>query len=239
MRNLKKILALVCAFSMMAAFTACGEKTDDAAQNATETAEVTTAEETEAAEEETEEETEAETEEETDELTSDESLENSDDVSASADGEFDAEGTIASMVYPYSTAWTEQEISGQTTYIFDDYTGMILVQNFDAASFPNAPESDDEMIELVADKCEEAWANLENMQLMNTEWVDDVISGKKCYAVTYTYSMSGITADTTSYFFANFDGDVKDVFAVSGCSLDESKNGQKVVLDVLKDVHFN
>lgn len=248
MISFKKIAALLCALSVMTAAAGCGsDKDKETDKAATETAEVTvsTEEETEEVTEETTEEeieeetTEEVTEEATEEETTEEVTEEEDEDSenTSSDVDFDLDGTIGTMNYKYSSDWTESVSGEQFTYTLSDLSGAIIIQKHDASEFGSLDE--DLMIELLASQSEKAWESLDGMEVVSSEWVENVVNGKKCYAITYTYNISSILTTNTTYFFANFTDSANDLFAITSTALTEDSSVDAAAKDFLSKLSFS
>ena len=231
MISFKKIAALLCALSVMTAAAGCGSgEYKEFFKAPTETAEVTVS---------TEEETEEVTEEATEEETTEEVIEEEDEDSenTSSDVDFDLEGTIGTMNYKYSSDWTEAVSDENVTYTLSDLSGAIIIQKSSNSEFVYLGE--DYMIELFALQCEKVWGSLDGMEIVSREWVENVVNGKKCCAVTYTYNVSGILMKNTSYFFTNFTDSANDIFAVTSSALTEDSNIDAVTKDFLSKLSFS
>lgn len=253
MISFKKIMALFCALSVMTAAAGCGSDKDKGSDEAaTETAEVTvsteeeTEEETEeTTEEETEETTEEVTEEATEEETSEEEAteektddeENDASENTSSDVDFDLDRTIGTMNYKYSSEWKESVSGEQFTYTLSDLSGAIIIQKHDASELGSL--SEDLMIELLASQSEKAWESLDGMEVVSSEWVENVVNGKKCYAITYTYNISSMLTTNTTYFFANFTDSANDLFAITSTALTEDSSVDAAAKDLLSTLSFS
>lgn len=242
MKKFTKITALICAIGIMTIAAGCGNNDEPAAdESVTETAttiELETEEETEEAEAATEETTEsAESETESDN-TDDEEVDDKDSKKL-ANAELDMDGEIGTLNYKYSSDWGESATDNQMTYTLKDLSGAIMIQKHDAGSIGDT-FSEDLTIEMLAEQCEKVWASMDGMEIVKSEWIDGVLGeDKKCYAVTFTYNVSGVDTTNTSYFFANFDDDTSDLFAVTGTMLKEGSNIDDYVRELLSTVSFD
>jgi hypothetical protein len=236
MTNFKKIAALICSLSIMATVAGCGNKDDKTAGESTSETNATEADTEEASATSSESATEESVLDDEEESVT-EDAENDDNSDSSASSELDTDGTLGSMSYKFSSDWNASGSGDQLTYTLSDYSGAVIVQRYDAASM-GSDLSEDEMIELLADQSENAWAALEGMEVVSSEWVEDVIIGKKCYAVTYTYEVAGITTTNISYFFANYNDSSKDLFAITGSDLTGSSNINEIANEVMSSVSF-
>ncbi len=238
MTNFKKIAALICSLSIMATVAGCGNKDDKKAAGESYSEITTTAADTEEASEEASEAAQEESVSDDEEESPAEDAESDDNGDSSASGELDTDGTVGSMSYKFSSDWTASGSGDQLTYTLSDYSGAIIVQRYDAATM-GADLSEDEMIELLADQSENAWAAMDGMEIVSSEWAEDVISGKKCYAVTYTYEVAGVNTKNISYFFANYTDSAKDLFAITGSDLTGDSNINEIANEVMSSVSFN
>lgn len=250
MKNIRKITALICAVSIMAIVSGCGSKDEKATSESaaeTVTAEVTTQaseEETteESSEKETEEATEEATEESAEEKTTEENKEaendaDTDEDNSTADTQLDMDGTLGTLNYKYSSEWKEAVSGDQKTYTFSDLSGAIVIQKHSADGLGSL--SEETTIQVLAEQCESAWESLDNMELVSSDWVEGVVDGKKCYAVTYTYNISSIETTNTTFFFANYTDDSKDLFAVTASALTEESNAVDIAKEILSNVSFS
>lgn len=226
MNKFKRILAFICSLSIMSIAVGCGESKDENSESES-IAEVTT---TIKAEESTEKAAE--------ESKSDSDQNTDSDSDSSGDYTLDMDGTLGTLKYKYSSDWTESAASNQMTYTFSDLSGAIMIQNHDAESIGSF--SEDLTVEMLAEQSEAAWAAMDGMEIVSSEWVDGILEGdKKCYAVTYTYEISGLKTTNISYFFANFTDDSKELFAVTGSALKEDSNVVAAAKQILSEISFN
>ena len=244
MKNVKKFMALICALSLVTITAGCGNKEESAENGSsaeTVTAEVTTVAPEEETEQESEEISASETEESVEETTEEsEESESSNDDAENGSGieiNLDKDGTLGSMNYKYCSEWIEQAAGDQITYTLNDLSGVIVVQKHAADSFGSL--SEETTIQVLAEQSETAWQSLDDMELIGGEWEENVIDGKKCYSVKYTYKMDTIETTNTTFFFANFTDDSKELFAVTASSFNEATDVTAVVKEILSDISFN
>lgn len=246
MKNIRKFMALICALSLVTITAGCGNKEESAENGSsaeTVTAEVTTVAPEEETEQESEEISASETEESVEETTEEsEESESSNDDETEIDGSvtginLDKDGTLGSMNYKYCSEWIEQAAGDQITYTLNDLSGVIVVQKHAADSFGSL--SEETTIQVLAEQSETAWQSLDDMELIGGEWEENVIDGKKCYSVKYTYKMNTIETTNTTFFFANFTDDSKELFAVTASSFNEATDVAGVVKEILSDISFN
>lgn len=241
MKNIRRILALVCALGMMTITAGCGSKeesseSESAAETVTENAEKDEVVEEETEESDTEEseaeESEAETEESQDDADSD-----AEDDNSTSDIDFDMEGSLGSLNYKYNSEWIENATDNQITYTMNDLSGAIVLQVHSADELGSL--SEETTIQVLAEQSEAAWKSFDNMELLSSEWVEGVVDGKKCYAVTYSYTVSSIDTTNTTYFFANFTDDSKELFAVTASSFNDATDVAGVAEEILSDISFS
>ncbi len=228
MMKLTKLTAILCALSMMAIAAGCSKKDEESKEPAetVATVDLDNLEEILGEDEESQEETtEAPTEE-----------ESSDDAS-SDNGELDSESTYGSMTYSYSSDWVASETSSQISYQLPDNTGAIILQLTDGSAV--AGVSEDEMVEYLAEESETAWENLDGMVVAERTWDDEMIPGKKCYVVSYSYDIASINTQNVTVFFANFTDDVQDVFAITCTALTEDSSVTEYMGQLLASITFS
>lgn len=240
MKNIKRIMALICALGLVSITAGCGNKKDSGENESaaeTVTAEVTTAvteEETEESETETEE---SETEKSETEESQDEGDSDAEDDNSASDIDFDMEGSLGSLNYKYNSKWIEKVVGDQITYTMNDLSGAIVIQKHDADSLGSL--SEETTIQVLAEQSETVWESFDNMELLSSEWAEGVIDGKKCYAVKYSYTISSIDTTNTTYFFANFTDDSKELFAVTASSFNDATDVAAIAEEILSDISFS
>lgn len=239
MKNIRRILALVCALGMMTITAGCGSKEESSeSESAAETV-AENAEKEEAAEEKTEESEAEESETEESEAETEEFQDDSDaeDDNSTSDIDLDMDGSLGSLNYKYSSKWIENTADNQITYTMNDLSGAIVLQVHDADELGSL--SEETTIQVLAEQSEAAWKSFDNMELLSSEWVEGVVDGKKCYAVTYSYTVSSIDTTNTTYFFANFTDESNELFAVTASSFNDATDVAGVAKDILSDISFS
>lgn len=200
---MKKWIALLCAVSMMAAFTACGNEENSSSEPATEaTTEVTTEAVTEAT---TEAETEATTEAVTEATTTEETVASeatSETEEASSEiNSGDAEGadiltqeeTVGAITLKVSPDWTKSESMGYPMWYTEDMTGAFFVQQFDTAEMGIEGIDHKEALETVG-------AAMGGMAtVIGDEW--DTVNGEDAYGISYSMDVDDVTTTNISIFF--------------------------------------
>lgn len=241
MKRLTKITALICALSIITVAVGCGNNKDESStadEAVTETAttvELETEEQTEKSVEATTESVESETE---SDNTDDKEVDDEDNKE-SVDVELDMDGKIGTFNYKYSSDWGESVADNQMTYTLKDLSGAVMLQKHDAGSIGDSI-SEDLTIEMLAEQCEKLWSSIDGMEVIKSEWIEGIFNDdRKCYAVTFTYNTSGFDTTNTSYFFANFENDASDLFAVTGTMLKEDSNIDDYVRELLSTAYFD
>lgn len=235
-----KWIAMLCALSMMTMAAGCGSE-ETSSESA---AEITSAA-IEAATEAEESEAETEASEELSESAEDDtdaSSEEDEEASAGIDeivdnGVIDTEASCGSMSYSYSSSWIASEAESQVSYQLPDGTGAIILQYTDGSTSGLATE--EEMIEALAEQSETAWNALEDMEVLESEWNEEILPGKKCYVVTYSYEVASIMTLNTTVFFANYTDTAQDVFAVTCTALTEDSSVADCTDELLSTITFS
>ncbi len=153
-------------------------------------------------------------------------------------GTVDSEGTCGNMIYPYSSDWLVQESSNQINCQMPDNSGGFIFQNFDASSFGGEILSEEQMIELLAEYSEDAWSVFDGMEILDSKWSEDLVPGKKCYVVDYTYEIASIPTTDTTVFFANFTDDIQELYAVTIAEIIPGSNVFTYMEEVLQGITF-
>ncbi len=131
----------------------------------------------------------------------------------------DTAASIGSMNYYYNSDWVMSDNGTQVSFQLADNSGALIVQLTDGSSME--AESEDAMVEMLADQSADAWSSIEGMEILESSWNEELISGKKCYVIEYSYEIASVTTTNTSVFFANFTEDSKDLFAITATALNE------------------
>ena len=131
----------------------------------------------------------------------------------------DTAASMGSMNYYYNSDWIMSEIDSQVSFQLADGSGALIVQLTDGADMD--AEDEDAVVEQLADQSETAWSAVDGMEILNSSWNEEMIPGKKCYVIEYSYEISSVMTTNTSIFFANFTDDSKDLFAVTATALTE------------------
>lgn len=221
MKKRTKWTALLCALCMAAAMTGCGGSEESSSESS---AAETTTEATEAATEAAEESEEA-----SEEASADETADN---------GEIDSEATMGTMTYRYGSQWVLSESESQTSYTMPDNSGALIFQLVDSSIVSSVAETEDEIVELLAEESQSAWDGIEGMEVVESGWNEELVPGKKCYIISYTYVISDITTTNTSVYFANFTEEAKDIFAVTATALTSDSTIAECLEEVLGSATF-
>lgn len=173
--KLKKVLALLCALSMMAmAATACGSDDKDSSKESS----------TSSSESSKESSKEESSEEESEEEDSDEA--ESEDESESGDV-LNTEASFEELTFLVSDEWEETESDGMLMYTLPNQLGYLAVQNEDL---------DFEQIDTyVADNMKQYGATN-----ISDEWRQ--VNGSKAYSVNFTLEFSNISTDNYAVYFS-------------------------------------
>lgn len=221
MKKRTKLTAMLCALCMMAAMTGCGGSEESSSESsAAETTTAATEAATEAAEE---------SEESSEDVSVDETVDN---------GEIDSEATMGTMTYKYGSQWILSESESQTSYTMPDSSGALIFQKVDSTLVSSVAETEDEIVELLAEESQTAWDGIEGMEVVESGWNEELVPGKKCYIISYTYLIGEVTTANTSVYFANFTEDTKDIFAVTATALTADSTIAECLEEVLGSATF-
>lgn len=138
---------------------------------------------------------------------------------AEGNASLDTAASIGSMNYYYNSDWVMSDNGTQVSFQLADNSGALIVQLTDGSSME--AESEDAMVEMLADQSADAWSSIEGMEILESSWDEELIAGKKCYVIKYSYEIASVVTTNTSVFFANFTDDSNDLFAVTATALNE------------------
>lgn len=214
--KLKKITAILCALSMLYVFAGCSKSEEISSESIAETSAVTDATET----------TEAE-----------ESEESQQADAPAVESVLDTEKTFGSMHYLVDGEWPASESDEIAMYTMTDNISSVVLQLIDGSAYDIEDET--ETVEHLAEQSEETWNSLENFTILEKKWDEEILPGKKCFIISYSYEINSITATYTSVFFANFTDTAKDVFSVSSASPTEDGLSEEYLEKILATATFD
>lgn len=163
----------------------------------------------------------------------------SSDENSVSDGNLslDTTASLGSMNYCYNSGWMKEDNGSQISFQLTDNSGALILQLTDGASMD--AENEDDVVEQLADQSEAAWSSIEGMEILESSWNEELISGKKCYVIEYSYEISSIVTTNTSIFFANFTDKSKDLFAITASEINELSTVDLSLEALLETISFS
>ena len=231
-----KWIAMLCAWSMMTMAVGCGSE-EKTSESAAEAAAVTT----EAADSETETEVSEELSESAVETEADSEEESETESSIAAEpADSDLLDTVASlgtMNYRICSDWIVSEEEDQIIYRMPDESGSIVIQRIDGNAYDTQDEN--EIIEDYSKRSESAFRSIPDITLLEEKWDEELLPGKKCYVLSYSYEIASVLTEYTTVFFTNFTDSEKDVFAISCTAVAETADTEAYLNEMLRTITFS
>ncbi|MBQ8686965.1 MAG: hypothetical protein IJ512_00290 [Ruminococcus sp.] len=153
------------------------------------------------------------------------------------DSILDTAETFGSMQYYSSSQWTSSAVDTAIVYSMPNESDSIVFQKLDGSLYET--EDEDETIEFLAEKSQEAWDSFNDFTILEQKWDENIIPGKKCFVMSYNYEYESVLTTYTSVFFANFNDETKDVFSVSSIAVTEDALTEEYLYELLRTVTFS